>query len=341
MSSSSEVQALAQPPPPPVSKDDDTKSEISSVDENDETKQKTIQDRLKEIDWKQLAISAGNYVVSLFKKHPTRILLARYRDSEGNLERALSNLLCTFEEKTYLCSMWLQIDEDANNKMSYKEFCFFFSIQPDEYASRVFLIMNSSLTGVVNLAEFLTFCSMYLVVDKNMTKQFSFRMLSRRASTELTIHSVMGIDDFKIFTASRYGGPDSAKLATKIFCYLDKDGDGGMDIEEWVEFCEKNYTFVSFFHKILNHLRMCIFGLDFWVLRTRKLKKRAATGINRLMRTSRINVDSEQYCEILGDPVVDKRGKTIHTGDYVPTEAELLEAAAKLAAETKEKQVIF
>jgi Ca2+-binding EF-hand superfamily protein len=77
--------------------------------------------------------------------------------------------------------MWLQIDEDQNNKMSYTEFCKFFSIEPDEYANRVFLIMNTSLTGVVNLAEFLTFCYVYLIVDKKMTQQLAFRMLSRKS----------------------------------------------------------------------------------------------------------------------------------------------------------------
>ena len=64
------------------------------------------------------------------------------------------------------------------------EFCDFFNIETEEYASRLFLIMNSSLTGVVNLAEFMQFCSLYLVVDQYMTTEFAMRMLSRRGEYE-------------------------------------------------------------------------------------------------------------------------------------------------------------
>lgn len=135
---------------------------------------------------KSLALSLAQSAINLFKKNPTKILLERFADHEGLMEFALKKLQSTSSERTYWVNMWLQIDADMNNKMSYGEFCDFFSIDPDEYCSRLFLIMNPSLTGVVNFAEFLMFCFTYLTIDKNMTVEFAFRMISRRTAMEMT-----------------------------------------------------------------------------------------------------------------------------------------------------------
>ena len=162
----------AEPEPEPEIHESDTDSD----DESKGNKNKGYK-----INWKEMGNSIGRSIKEFFKKDQTKILLKRFSDYEGMLQYSLDNLLSTKAEKTYWCQMWLQIDEDQNNKMSYTEFCNFFSIEPDEYANRVFLIMNTSLTGVVNLAEFLTFCYVYLIVDKKMTQQFAFRMLSRKS----------------------------------------------------------------------------------------------------------------------------------------------------------------
>ena len=112
---------------------------------------------------------------------------------------------------------------------------------------------------------------------------------------ELTDHTVLGMDDIKYFCRARYQ-TQTSKFAFDVYTYMDLDGDGGLDIDEWHEFAKDNVTFVSCFHKFLMHLRRCIFGLDFWVQRTRLLKKRGATGLNRLTRTAKINKDSEAFC---------------------------------------------
>jgi hypothetical protein len=188
---------------------------------------------------KSLATSFAQSAINLFKKNPTKILLERFRDHDGLMDFALHSLQSTSPERTYWCNMWLQIDADMNNKMSYTEFCDFFSIEPDEYCSRVFAIMNLSLTGVVNLAEFLMFCFTYLTIDKNMTEEFAFRMMSRRASTEMNAYSTICLEDVKWFVNTRYKGHSSSKkrskFANEIFFYMDSDGDGGLNIDEWHE----------------------------------------------------------------------------------------------------------
>jgi hypothetical protein len=166
-------------------------AEYSDDDSDDEEVQKKKREKQPisiraQVLAKSLAISLAQSAISLFKKNPTKILLERFKDHEGLMEFALEKLQSSSSEKTYWVNMWLQIDADMNNKMSYTEFCDFFSIEPDEYCSRLFLIMNSSLTGVVNLAEFLMFCYTYLTIDKNMTVEFAFRMISRRTATEMT-----------------------------------------------------------------------------------------------------------------------------------------------------------
>jgi hypothetical protein len=128
-------------------------------------------------------------------------------------------------------------------------------------------------------------------------------------------YSTVGLDDVKWFVNMKYKSMSTArkrnKFANEIFFCMDGDGDGGLSIDEWEEFCETNRTFISVFHKYLMHLRHCIMGLNFWVKRSRLIKKKVATGLNRLTRTSRINLKSEEYCALLGDPVVDSWGRPV------------------------------
>lgn len=128
-------------------------------------------------------------------------------------------------------------------------------------------------------------------------------------------YSNVGLDDVKWFVNLKYKSMSTAskrnKFANEIFFCMDGDGDGGLSIDEWEDFCETNRTFVSVFHKYLMHLRHCIMGMNFWVKRSRLIKKKVATGVNRLTRTSRINLKSEEYYALLGDQVVDSWGRPI------------------------------
>lgn len=89
---------------------------------------------------------------------------------------------------------------------------------------------------------------------------------------------------------------------------MDRDGDGGLDMEEWHEFCEGNDAFCRFGHTILHHLRKCIFGSQFWVERTRLLKTSQGE-----KGGGKVNRESELYCTGLqGDeeePMVDSKFK--------------------------------
>lgn len=141
------------------------------------------------------------------------------------------------------------------------------------------------------------------------------------AAMEIHDHTVLSMDDVKYFCKARYK-TQTSKFAYDVYTFMDLDGDGGLDAEEWHEFAERNVAFVSCFHKFLMHLRKCIFGLNFWVQRTRILKKRAATGLRKLIRTAKINVDSEEFCAKLNDPVVDKNGNTTSFPPYIPVEGQ-------------------
>jgi Ca2+-binding EF-hand superfamily protein len=214
-------------------REDGGDSESDDESKSNRKKSKPISVRIK-----SLALSLTTATVDLFKKNPTKILLERFRDHEGLLDFALGAMQSTSSERTYWVNMWLQIDADMNNKMSYMEFCDFFSIEPDEYASRLFLMMNTSLTGVVNLAEFLSFCYQYLTIDKRMTEEFAFRMLSRRAAAEINEYTNINLEDIRWFVNTRYRSKSVKKrnkFAYEIFCYMDQDGDGGLSIDEWHE----------------------------------------------------------------------------------------------------------
>ena len=67
----------------------------------------------------------------------------------------------TKEERVFWLKMWLEIDEDGNNKMSYEEYLDFFYMADNVYIKRSFDIMNSSYTGFFFLL-FYTF-TLYLL----------------------------------------------------------------------------------------------------------------------------------------------------------------------------------
>lgn len=105
-----------------------------------------------------------------------------FADSEGKLVGILDEMqiLQNKKEKIKWLKMWLEIDEDGNNKMEYEEYLEFFNIKANEWVKRAFDVMNASLTGVVSFVEFVDFCNKYLCVDKKKTIELSFQMMSRR-----------------------------------------------------------------------------------------------------------------------------------------------------------------
>ena len=236
-----------------------------------------------------------------------------YMDYEGKLVTAMDLLDVDDEERDLWVRMWMEIDEDMNNEMSYNEFTDYFQLTPDEWVRRTFTMINQAGNGVATLAEFVTFCRTYVVVDKDATQEFAFRLMSSRNSTQYNAQwSILGIEDVRGFVGERYNPKTVShrnKMAFGIFKMMDRDGDGGLDIQEWHEFCENNDAFARFAHTLLHHLRKCIFGQKFWVERSRVLKQKNG-GRGGL---SKINKLSEEYTNRLLDdeeePVVDRSGR--------------------------------
>ncbi len=239
-----------------------------------------------------------------------------YSDYEGRLVKAMETLHVDEDERDYWVRLWMEIDEDHNNEMSYGEFVDYFSFSKDPWINRVFLMINKTGNGVATLAEFITFCTQYLILDKFQTEEFAFRLMSTRSSTAFNpAWSCLTMDDVRNFVTERYK-PKSVgrrnKMALKIFKKMDQDGDGGLDAGEWHEFCETNSAFSRFAHNILHHMRKCILGQAFWVDRSRKIRfARKDLGI--MLSESRCNREAEEWVNgLLNEdelPVLDKKGK--------------------------------
>ena len=60
------------------------------------------------------------------------------------------------------------------------------------------------------------------------------------------------------------------------------------------------------------HLRKCLFGLPFWVNKTRTIKMSQASGFDAFSFTNRININDELWTlTALKDPVIDESGKPV------------------------------
>ena len=266
----------------------------------------------------------------------------------------------TKEERVLWLKMWLEIDEDGNNKMSYEEYLDFFYMTDNVYIKRSFDIMNSSYTGfiflldslylifissvligVVTFLELLIFASKYLYVDKESTIEFCFRLISRRGSLFNPKISILDVDDFKEYIRVHYDNKNltkAKKRAMNIFTYIDADGDGGLDIQEFTKFCEINPVFVKFTHTIQQHLRKVIFGLAYWVEKTRTIKYSLATGFAAITILSMVNSDTEKWTvNTLKQPVIDASSRPLRIAQYKPPAPskeihDRAEASAVLAA---------
>ncbi len=246
----------------------------------------------------------------------------------------------TKEERVLWLKMWLEIDEDGNNKMSYEEYLDFFYMTDNVYIKRSFDIMNSSYTGyllfyfftlifiifiskgVVTFLELLIFASKYLYVDKESTIEFCFRLISRRGSLFNPKISILDVDDFKEYIRVHYDNKNltkAKKRAMNIFTYIDADGDGGLDIQEFTKFCEINPVFVRFTHTIQQHLRKVIFGIAYWVEKTRTIKYSLATGFAAITILSMVNSETEKWTvNTLKQPVIDTNSRPLRIAQYKP-----------------------
>jgi Ca2+-binding EF-hand superfamily protein len=256
--------------------------------------------------------------IGLFgRSDAAKAMMRVFDNNDGKLTELMRTLAVTAAEKKALLNMWLEIDGDRNNKMDYNEFIAYFNLADDVWSKRTFSIMNYNATDVVSFVEFLSFCVTYLAVDRYHTIEFTFRLLSRRGNAfNKAHHSIIDLDDMKHYISTRFAMKNLSKCKKRsgdIFKVMNRNGDGGVEIDEFVAYTAKNVTICAFAHHILMHLRRCIFGLEFWVSKSRKMKMAFGGALDHLIFFNSINTASEKFCAQMKQPVLDVKGSPIVT----------------------------
>lgn len=248
------------------------------------------------------------------QSNATKAMLAVFDDFDGTVLECVKKLQIKSEEKKEWLRLWLRIDDDRNNRMSYIEFIEYFHMDNDMWTRRVFAIMNESYTGVVSFGEFLTFAVKYLVVDKANTIEFCFRLISRRGDCFRADISIIDMEDLKIFIDHAYHNKTLAQAvrrALDVLYLVNKIGDGCIDLTEFRMFCERNPVFVQFTHKFQQHLRKGVFGVGYWATKTRNVMVAALGPIAGVNMFARVNIDAEMFTMLIGDPVIDGQGRPL------------------------------
>ena len=190
-------------------------------------------------------------------------------------KKVLKELKFNYSDSIRMLKCWAEMspDKSTKHKMSYDDFLRYFNFRDETWIKRTFDIINLNLSGYASLTEFLYFSLKYLLIDKKQTEEFGFRLLSRRGSTFVSKWSIIDLEDIVNFISFRYSEikklPKKKKKALDIFTYMDSDGDGGLDIHEFHDFCDINPVFIKISHKIQNHMRKVLFGIEFWVKKSR------------------------------------------------------------------------
>lgn len=225
--------------------------------------------------------------------------------SKGEVKELFDSLYMSSKERTNFISMWLEIDADKNNRMSCKEFLTYFFLDDSEWTRKLFDIINYSLTGVVTFHEFLTFCSKYLFIDTSNSIEFSFRLLARSSVGMNFNTSILNVNDLKRFIDHRYDLKSSTvhRRSMELMQYMDSNGSGGLDISEYAAFCQVNTTFLSFTQIIISHLRKCVFGQEYWVHKSRVIKKATSHSIEMALTwLSNANAKDEAFDKSIDIP---------------------------------------
>lgn len=227
--------------------------------------------------------------------------LSFYENNSGTLKQTLDLLLVDITEQRAWLTLWLKVDINRKNRMTFPEFCNLFKFDhTQEWSRRLFDIINTKLTGVVTFDEFITFCYKYLILDIEATKQFSFRLLSRRAAT-CDSRTVLDLQDMKFFLKFAYKVKKTQldKVAMEIFNEMDDSGDFGINLTEFDTYSQRNPTFVAFGNYFLTHFRLCWFGYDYWLKRSQQVKKSRLVGFGSFIRLKSANLESEEYIKNL------------------------------------------
>eukprot|EP01034_Spumella_vulgaris_P041403 gene41403-51267_t len=160
----------------------------------------------------------------------------------------LHRMKFNYLDRLSLVALWKQMIGKGYTKLRYSRFLAYLNLKNEVWIRRAFDVMNENLSGSVSFLEFITFIGKYLHIDRDNTEELCFRLISRRGSTYNAKYSVLDFDDISHFLAFRYTEiislPAQRKYALEIFTYMDSDGDGGLDITEFHDFCGENASFL-------------------------------------------------------------------------------------------------
>ncbi len=238
--------------------------------------------------------------------------------------KLLKQLSFGYFDKINFVELFKELCGEGRNRVTYRSFCLYFKFKPDKWIRRLFDLINNQVTGSFTFLELIQFCARFLYIDRDTTEEFCFRFLSRRGLNFIPEYSILDLDDFVTFVALRYRKytklPKQRKLALEVFVSVDFDGDGGVTFDEFQKYCRQNPVFLKLSHPLQNHLRKCIFGIEFWVEKSRAIKTSLGSTFEVLSKVGgRINKESEMYTlKHIGDPVIDNSGYALRTRQKPP-----------------------
>lgn len=240
------------------------------------------------------------------KKDPQITFRQIFPDFDGSLHNLLHRMRIGSSEKNLWMKWWLQMTiKDDDHKVDLTAFRLSFRLDSSIWIERLFEIINFDLSGRASFAEFLDFCYRYILVDKISTLELCFRLLSRRGTNFIKEFSVLDTEDIETYLIERYTTSQKGKLkkmAQDVLKAIENcarlvDNGGAIMFEDFVKYCEVNPLFVRFTHRIQTHLRNTLFGLPYWIERSRKVKVTQAGGLSSLM-TSKSNSASETFLSV-------------------------------------------
>jgi len=243
------------------------------------------------------------------------------RDPDGSLNKDFVLMQSGSLEKGRWMKLWMECTTKADKwTMTCDQFLLYFNLTDCIWMRRLFDIVNYGLTGSLMFCEFFRFLTQYVVIDKMATIELCFRLISRRGMTFNPEYSCLDAEDIKHFLIERYYGrgklkfnlPKIKRQASNITTTITETADlkdGTILFKDFEWFANHNTTMIKFTHHIQQHFRKCLFGMGFWVNKSRSMAYTRRGGFLSLTVPSRCNLECKAFCaKGLNDPVLDKNG---------------------------------
>uniref|UniRef100_A0A7S1XZZ4 EF-hand domain-containing protein n=1 Tax=Phaeomonas parva TaxID=124430 RepID=A0A7S1XZZ4_9STRA len=183
------------------------------------------------------------------------------------LEDTLITLGFTMEDGSELYHTFREIDSDNGGEISVDEFHEFLGLTKTRFTDRVFGILDTDGSGMLDLKEFMIGIWNYCTYDLKLMSKFAFSIFDIDLEGELNLHECDALMRMLF---------DTEETDHDLIQLIDSDGSGSVTQDEFFAITESHPHMLQPALDMQRVLRTKFFGVKYWEKETKKRQKEFA-----------------------------------------------------------------